>query len=80
MKMRPIHNEYLRQKEHQDRIAISGERKIDMLKQRTDFISQIPDMRDAYQQVQDFDYKPTQQEIEFRNFVTGCGYNARRNK
>ena len=51
MKMRPIHNEYLRQKEHQDRIALSGERKIEMLKQRTDFISQIPDMRDAYRQV-----------------------------
>ena len=51
MKMRPIHNEYLRQKEHQDRIAISGERKNELLKQRTDFISQIPDMRDAYRQV-----------------------------
>ena len=51
MKMRPIHNEYLRQKEHQDRIALSGERKNEMLKQRTDFISQIPDMRDAYRQV-----------------------------
>ena len=38
--------------------------------------STIPDMRDAYQQVRDFDYQPTQQEIEFRRFVTGCGYNA----
>ena len=42
--------------------------------------STIPDMRDAYQQVQEFDYQPTQQEIEFRNFVTGCGYNARKTK
>ena len=38
--------------------------------------STITDMRDAYQQVRDFDYQPTQQEIEFRRFVTGCGYNA----
>ena len=42
--------------------------------------STIPDMRDAYQQVQNFDYKPTQQEIEFRRFVTGCGYNAKESK
>ena len=42
--------------------------------------STIPDMRDAYQQVRDFDYQPTQQEIEFRRFVTGCGYNAKESK
>lgn len=42
--------------------------------------STITDMRDAYQQVRDFDYQPTQQEIEFRRFVTGCGYNAKGSK
>ena len=51
MKLRPIQNEYLRQVEHQQRIAFAGERKNELLKQRTDFISPIPDMRDAYRQV-----------------------------
>ena len=51
MKLRPIQNEYLRQVEHQKRIALAGERKNELLKQQTDFISPIPDMRDAYRQV-----------------------------
>ena len=42
--------------------------------------STIADMKDAYQQVRNFDYQPTQQEIEFRRFVTGCGYNAKESK
>ena len=80
MKLRPIQNEYLRQVEHLERIRLGRERQNEMLKQQTDFISPIPDMRDAYQQVRDFDYQPTQQEIEFRRFVTGCGYNAKGSK
>ena len=51
MKLRPIQNEYLRQKEHLDRITLGRERQSEMLKQQTDFISPIPDMRDAYRQV-----------------------------
>ena len=38
MKLRPIQNEYLRQVEHQQRITLAGERKNELLKQRTDFI------------------------------------------
>ena len=51
MKLRPIQNEYLRQKEHLDRITLGRERQNEMLKQQADFISPIPDMRDAYRQV-----------------------------
>ena len=51
MKLRPIQNEYLRQVEHQQRIALAGERKNELLKQRTDFIKPIPDMRDALKDV-----------------------------
>ena len=51
MKLRPIQNEYLRQVEHLERIRVGRERQNEMLKQQTDFISPIPDMRDAYRQV-----------------------------
>ena len=51
MKLRPIQNEYLRQVEHLERIRLGRERLNEMLKQKTDFISPIPDMRDAYRQV-----------------------------
>ena len=51
MKLRPIQNEYLRQVEHLERIKLAGERKNKLSKQRTDFISPIPDMKDAYRQV-----------------------------
>ncbi len=51
MKLRPIQNEYLRQVEHLERIRTGRERQNEMLKQQTDFISPIPDMRDAYRQV-----------------------------
>ena len=51
MKLRPIQNEYLRQVEHLERIRLGRERQNEMLKQQTDFISPIPDMRDAYRQV-----------------------------
>ena len=51
MKLRPIQNEYLRQVEHLERIKLGRERQNEMLKQQTDFISPIPDMRDAYRQV-----------------------------
>mgnify|MGYP001160094031 CR=1 FL=1 len=51
MKMRPIQNEYLRQKEHLDRIAIAGQRKNELLNRQLDFIPPIPDMKDAYRQV-----------------------------
>ena len=33
--------------------------------------STITDMSDALRQVRDFDYQPTQQEIEFKRFMTG---------
>ena len=51
MKMRPIQNEYLRQKEYLDRIAIAGQRKNELLNRQLDFIPPIPDMKDAYRQV-----------------------------
>ena len=33
--------------------------------------TQIPNMRDAYAQVQAKNYQPTQQEIEYRRFTSG---------
>ena len=77
--------EYWFRKEQEDkkRLAERNRKQMEMLDATTrtrTTSSTITDMKDAYQQVRDFDYQPTQQEIEFRRFVTGCGYNAKESK
>ena len=81
--MSMILNRFREEEELRRRKRIKNQFEYDRLSKQTTTrtaSSTITDMRDAYQQVRDFDYQPTQQEIEFRRFVTGCGYNAKGSK
>ena len=78
-----IEFQYRQEEELRRRKRIKNQFEYDRLSKQTrtrTATSTIEDMKDAYQQVRNFDYQPTQQEIEFRRFVTGCGYNAKESK